>query len=95
MLLPESFVKKKIINECCKTRAMYEIHVFNKILGGRHFSEEKGKEEAIKDNFDFTLRLIHSMSDITNISPRCIQNTHARVFCLLNHVKIKSEVTTT
>ena len=95
MLLPESFVKKKIINECCKTRAMYEIHVFNKILRGRHFREEKRKEEAVKDNFDFILRLIHSMSDITNISPRCIQNTHARVFCLLNHVKIKSEVTTT
>ena len=95
MLLPESFVKKKIINERCKTRAMYEIHVFNKILRGRHFSEEKRKEEANKDNFDFILRLIHSMSDITNISPRCIQNTHARVFCLLNHVKIKSEVTTT
>ena len=55
MLLPESFVKKKIINECCKTRAMYEIHVSNKILRGRHFSEEKRKEEAIKDNFDFTL----------------------------------------
>ena len=47
---------------------MYEIHVFNKILRGRHLSEEKGKEEAIKDNFDFILRLIHSMSDITNIS---------------------------
>lgn len=47
---------------------MYEIHVFNKILRGRHFSEEKRKEEAIKDNFDFILRLIHSMSDITNIS---------------------------
>ena len=64
MLLPESFVKKKIINECCKTRAMYEIHVFNKILGGRHFSEEKGKEEAIKDNFDFILRLISVVSKI-------------------------------
>ena len=55
MLLPESFVKKKIINECCKTRAMYEIHVFNKILRLRQFSEEKGKEEAIKDNFDYIL----------------------------------------
>lgn len=74
---------------------MYEIHVFNKILRERHFSEEKGKEEAIIDNFDFILRLIHSVSDITNILPRCIQNTHARDFCLLNHVKIKSEVTTT
>ena len=73
---------------------MYEIHVFNKILRERHFSEEKGKEEAIKDNFDFILRLINSMSDITNITPRYIQNTHARYFWLLNHVKIKSEVTT-
>lgn len=45
---------------------MCEIHVFNKILRGRHFSEEKGKDEAIKDNFDFILRLINSMSDITN-----------------------------
>ena len=43
---------------------MYEIHVFNKILGGRHFSEEKGKEEAIKDNFDFILRLISVVSKI-------------------------------
>ena len=46
---------------------MYEIHVFNKILRGRHFSEEKRKEEAIKDNFDFILRLTHSMSDITKL----------------------------
>ena len=73
---------------------MYEIHVFNKILRLRQFSEEKGKEEAIKDNFDYILWLIHSMSDITNISPRCIRNTHARYFWLLNHVKIKGEVTT-
>lgn len=43
---------------------MYEIHVFNKILGGRHSSEEKGKEEAIKDNFDFILRLISVVSKI-------------------------------
>ena len=75
---------------------MYEILVFNKILRESHFSEGKAKEylKLLKTTLTLFFDLIiNSMSDITNITPRYIQNTHARD--LLNHVKIKREATTT
>ena len=57
--------------------------------------EGKEKSKLLKTTLTLFFDLIiKSMSDITNITPRYIQNTHARDFCLLNHVRIKSEVTT-